>query len=268
MGVPNGSADRQRFDATVHPRLSVNSLSSLSQSMVEDVKLWHELGIRNVGLISPKLEMIDWDSEFVSASGLRISNISIEERVMDDALRFARTVGAGTVYISSGGAGAMAWEDAAMAFCERVGPAAAMAKEMGVQLAVEPTIALRADLSFVFTFCDAVDLARAAGISVVLDLYSCWFERDIARLVRENLDVLALVQICDYSLGTPNTPNRSVIGDGDIPLERLLGDILNTGYTGEFDLEILGPRIEEEGYRSAISRSVHRASTLLDRLGA
>ncbi|CNK71281.1 xylose isomerase domain-containing protein [Mycobacterium tuberculosis] len=80
--------------------------------------------------------------------------------------------------------------------------------------------------------------------------------------------MLALVQICDYSFGTPDTPNRSVIGDGDIPLERLIGDILDVGYTGVFDIEILGARIEAEGYRSAVGRSVERASDLLNHLGA
>lgn len=252
----------------IHPRLSVNSLSSVAQSMTEDLALWQDLGLKNVGLTSPKLEAIGWNSELIKASGLRVSNIAIEERVMNDALPFARTVGADSVYITSGRAADMAWDEAAKAFCDRVAPAAELAQDLGVRLAVEPTIALRTDLSFVFTFRDAVDLARDAGIAVVLDLYSCWFERDLAHLVSANLDVLALVQICDYTLGTPNTPNRSVIGDGDIPLERLLGEILDAGYSGVFDIEILGARIEQEGYRSAVSRSVDRAGEILASLEA
>ena len=43
-------------------------------------------------------------------------------------------------------------------------------------------------------------------------------------------------------------PNRCAVGDGDIPVERLMGMVLDAGYEGAFDLEILGPRIEEEGY--------------------
>jgi sugar phosphate isomerase/epimerase len=236
--------------------------------MAEDVRMWQELGIDNVGLASPKLEATNWDAELVVAANLRVSSIAIEERVMDDALRVAGTVGAGTVYITTGGVGAMPWEEAANRFCERVRPAAALANDMGVQLAVEPTIALRSDLSFLFTFRDAVDLARDAGMSVVLDLYSCWLERDLPHLVQENLDVLALVQICDYKYGAFSTPDRSVIGDGDLPLKRLLGELLDAGYTGAFEIEILGPRIEAEGYRSAVGRSIHQAGALLDQLGA
>ena len=44
--------------------------------------------------------------------------------------------------------------------------------------------------------------------------------------------------------------------------------VIDAGYEGPFDLEILGPRIEEEGYRTPIVRSVERASEMLERLGA
>ena len=68
------------------------------------------------------------------------------------------------------------------------------------------------------------------------------------------------MQICDYKLGTFDMPNRCAIGDGDIPVERLMATVLDAGYEGPFDLEILGPRIEEEGYRAPIARSVERAA--------
>jgi sugar phosphate isomerase/epimerase len=144
----------------------------------------------------------------------------------------------------------------------------ALAQELGVTLAVEPTNSLRADVSFIFTLRDTIDLARAAGIGVVMESFMCWYERGLEELVRDNVDLLALVQICDYQIGTFNTPNRSVIGDGDIPLERLISMVLDAGYQGTFDLEILGPKIEAEGYASATKRSLDRASDILDRLGA
>ena len=42
--------------------------------------------------------------------------------------------------------------------------------------------------------------------------------------------------------------------------------LVDAGYTGAFDVETLGPRIEAEGYASAITRSVGRATEILDRL--
>ena len=102
---------------------------------------------------------------------------------------------------------------------------------------------------------------------VVLELVCCWYERGLEELVRENVDMLALVQIADYEIGTHDTPNRSVIGDGDLPLERLIAMLLDAGYEGMFDLELVGPKIEAEGYLSATRRSLERATEMLDRLG-
>jgi sugar phosphate isomerase/epimerase len=135
-------------------------------------------------------------------------------------------------------------------------------------LAVEPTHPFRADVSFLFAVRDAVDLARMAGLGIVVDFYSAWYERNLAALVRDNIDLVALVQIGDYRFGTFDIPNRCAIGDGDIPVERLLELLLDAGYQGPFDLEILGPVIEDEGYRDPIARSVERASAMLERLGA
>ena len=60
----------------------------------------------------------------------------------------------------------------------------------------------------------------------------------------------------------------TVPGDGAIPLERLLGELLEAGYTGVFDLELVGPRIESEGNRAASRRAAERISEILTRLGA
>jgi hypothetical protein len=51
-------------------------------------------------------------------------------------------------------------------------------------------------------------------------------------------------------------------------VERFLQMVLEAGYEGPFDLEIIGPTIEEEGYRGPITRSVEHATGMLDRLGA
>ena len=51
-------------------------------------------------------------------------------------------------------------------------------------------------------------------------------------------------------------------------LERILGDLLEEGYRGVFDLELLGPRIESEGARAATKRAAENLSGILAKLGA
>jgi sugar phosphate isomerase/epimerase len=39
---------------------------------------------------------------------------------------------------------------------------------------------------------------------------------------------------------------------------------LDAGYTGAFELEMVGPKIEAEGHADALRRGVERASALLE----
>jgi len=268
-----------------HPRVSVSSFCSLANSFEEDLGLWSDLGIQHVGLNVGKVEAAGWDTAAaaVRARNLRISNLAgpapaaadaddAAQRIVHDTLvrgvDFAHDVGAPRFYIVSGGPGRCSWEEAATRFAAAIAPVNAYAREQEGALAIEPTNPFRADVSIVFSLRDTVRLARDADLGVVVELQACWLEPDFAETVRANIDRVALVQVSDFVIGTFDTPNRAVPGDGDIPLERLLATILDAGYQGAFDLELLGPRIEAEGYPGAIRRSVERLSELLDGLGA
>jgi sugar phosphate isomerase/epimerase len=252
----------------VHPRVSVSEVCAGPIPFGEEVQFWKQLGVNNVGMISPKLEPIGWDTALVADTGLRVCNVGTEERFVTEAVEFAAVVGADSVWLEPGGIGSRTWEEAADDFCKRIAPTVARAKELGIPFAVQPTNALRLDLSFIFTLRDSLELARAAGTGVVLEVQCCWYERGLEELLRKNVGMLTLVQISDYRIGSLSSPDRSVIGDGDIPLERLFAMILDAGYEGMFDLEILGPKIEAESYLSATRRSLERASEMLDRIGA
>ena len=78
------------------------------------------------------------------------------------------------------------------------------------------------------------------------------------------VDRVRLVQASDYVVGTLTASERAVPGDGDIPLARLLATVLNAGYRGYVELEMLGPRIEDEGYRDAIARGIEALEPMLD----
>jgi sugar phosphate isomerase/epimerase len=101
-----------------------------------------------------------------------------------------------------------------------------------------------------------------------MEINACWAERDLAATVRAGVDTLRLVQVSDFAVGTLSTPNRLVPGDGDIPLARIVGDVLAAGYAGCFDLELIGPAIDAEGYDTAIPRAVAATDALLRAAGA
>jgi sugar phosphate isomerase/epimerase len=60
---------------------------------------------------------------------------------------------------------------------------------------------------------------------------------------------------------------RAVPGDGIIPLDRLIGRVLATGYDGNFDLELVDNPPGQAG-DEALTRGVAELGALLERLGA
>lgn len=263
----------------MHPRISLSAISSFDWSIDEDLAFWSEAGITNVGVSAAKLERAGWEvgARRVADAGVRVTNlIGLGSFRLDDPDRWpgqrervhrvlaaATTVGAECVVLTTGPAGRLAWEDAADSLEEALAPVLADARARSIPVALEHTHSLRVDIGFVHTLRDAVDLARRLGTGVCMEINACWAERGLAATIAAGADAFRLVQASDFAVGTLSTPDRLVPGDGDIPLRRILGEVLAAGYGGCFDLELIGPRIADEGYAAAARRGIERLTELL-----
>jgi sugar phosphate isomerase/epimerase len=268
----------------MHPRVSVSAISSFDWSLPEDLTFYAEAGIDNVGVSVAKLERFGWDEGVrrVRDAGIGVANLiglgpfHLDEPAQWDrqrarverALEAAATLRAGCLVFTTGPAGSLTWEEAAGALERALTPVLDDARGRGITFAIEHTNPLRVDVGFVHTLADDVDLARSLGTGVCMEINACWAERGLADTVAAGVDTFRLVQVSDYKVGTLSTPNRLVPGDGDIPIERILRQVLDAGYEGTFDLELIGPSIEEEGYGAAIRRSVDWLGDTLTRLDA
>jgi sugar phosphate isomerase/epimerase len=271
----------------MHPRACVSAISTFGLVLAEDIEFWRRHGIGRVGVSVAKLEAFGWDAGIdlvrdAVAGGLDVANLigvgpfalseparwDDQRELLGRTLDAAVALDAGCVVFTTGPAGSMSWGDAADALAAAMGPVVEDATARGVTFALEHTNSLRADVGFVHTLRDVVDLARRLGTGVCMEVNACWAERALPATVADGVDVIALVQVSDYAIGTRSTPDRLVPGDGDIPLERILRTVLDAGYRGVFDLELIGPRIDAEGYDAAVPRAVTRLTELLERLGA
>jgi sugar phosphate isomerase/epimerase len=266
----------------MHPRLSVSAVSSWQWTLDEDLAYWSETGIDHVGLSFRKLEAAGLDRAVarVRDAGLRVSNIvelgwwdlddpatwSAQQQRVLAAVAAAASLG-GCLVLTTGPAGALDWDAAADALAAALEPVQVAARAADVRLTVEHTGALRLDLSFCTTARDGLDLAERVGTGLCLELNSCFAERGLGDTITTAVqhDVLAHVQVSDFVIGSLCTPDRAVPGDGDVDLERILGTIVDAGFSGVFELEMVGPRIEAEGYAAAISRGVTNLSAILER---
>lgn len=268
----------------VHPRISVNGVCFPKATLQEDIEAWRSLGAHTVGEHVRKLHDAGWAQgiEALRGAGVKIESLVHPSEVhLDDAGQWdkfrgdfrntidaAKTLGARSVYTTSGNRGGLSWEDAAAGFSAAMRPVLDYASANGVHLLVEPTVALHADKSIVHTLRDTVTLAELSGLGICIDIFHCWTEAGLKESIAKAVPRCHLVQVGDYAFGDKAVPCRAVIGDGNIPIERILGWILEAGYTGMFDLELNGPRIEREGNLAATRRGAERLEEILTNLGA
>jgi sugar phosphate isomerase/epimerase len=272
----------------VHPQLSVSAVSSWGWTLDEDLRFWATHGIDHVGLSWRKLARAPGGPSAAAArvrdAGLRVSNVvelgwfTLADRTtwprqqerLAAAAEAAATTRAGCLVLTTGPAGGLDWDDAAAAFGEALAPVRPLAERAGVRLTVENTSPMRVDLSFAITLRDTVDLARALGLGVCVEVTSCFSERALTATLAAAAahGTLDHVQVSDVIVPSLSTPDRAVPGDGHIPLERITAAVLATGYQAAFELEMVGPRIDAEGCGPAILRAVGYLDRLLARAGA
>jgi sugar phosphate isomerase/epimerase len=262
----------------MHSQLSVSALSSVNLRFDEDLDLWAQLGVHTVGLFLPKLTAVGVDTAVrrVVERELAVSSVAArgftlcdpdswdaERAGLDVAVDVAAAVDAGCLFVTGGTPGPLSFDECVAALVAAIGPTRERADAAGVRLAIEHTNPLRRDVGFVHTLRDMVEVARELDVGVVVELTNCWSERGLEQTITDGVDTFQLVQVSDYLVGTLTASERAVPGDGDMPLASLLGAITAAGYDGYVELEMLGPRIEAEGYGPAIARGLRVLEPML-----
>ncbi len=270
----------------MHPRLSVHTVGFAAGPVRDLVGSLLAADIRRIGVPVAQLES---GGIAANAAALRSAGVEVLDVVQPAAFTLAEparwpgerdrlraaleattAVGAPILYLTTGPAGPLTWDEAAARFATAVAPVRDQARAAGVTLAIENTTPLRADLGFVHRLTDAIDAAALAGVAVCADLFAAWTDRDLPAALAAagpragaGAGRIVLVQVADFVLGTLRTPDRAVPGDGDIPIERQLCWLAAAGYTGPIELELLGPRIAAEGPARAAARAARILSPWL-----
>lgn len=270
----------------MHPRVSLHQVAMIGEPTAAFIDHCNAIGVPHMTLAAPVLAQ-PGDMESARAalargparchtvnhpvamgSNLEQASLQAETEGLLGAIAMAADLGAAHIYMVSGGRGSLLWEAAAERFAAIVAPCLPVARDKGVRLLVETASDFNVDIHLAHTLDDTSRLAEIAGIDVCIELAACWFEADLREKFRRIVPHTGLVQVCDYVSGDRTAPCRAVPGDGMIPNRWLLGELLDAGYAGVFDLELLGPRIAAEGPREATARAARVLSDLLTSLGA
>jgi len=262
-----------------HARLAVTEMCTYPLAFGDELALWDELDVRQVGLITAKLDDYGRDKALAALRerSMRATTVITDNFKLsapdtwdstrastDRAIDLAAEIG-GCVYLTPGRRDGRSFDALTAALADAIGPCAEYAASVGVRVAIEPS--LRTDQSFVHALRDAIDVADRARIGLIADLGNCWMERDYEETVRRAGDRIAAVQFADAVFGTVEQPSpggRAVPGDGDLDVAGFLRAACDAGYTGPFELEMVGPLIDAEGHEAALRRGLARANALLE----
>lgn len=266
----------------LNPRLSVDSMCTFNWSFEEDLNLWRSVGVKYAApLVSKVIDDPARKLGALKAAGINLSTLilgghNLANRDSWDATRAMHraaieqvaAINGRSIYFTSGRTVSLDWDRDVQLLAEAVAPTVAYGKQKGVAVALEPT--QRPEVSFVTNLGDAIDVAERTGLKLVADFAVIWLERDLRAKLRRAMPHVELIQIGDFFIGSPldrKPSGRAHIGEGSLPLKRLIQDVLDAGYAGVFDLEVVGDDFTQPTDEAALRRGILAASTLLDDMG-
>jgi sugar phosphate isomerase/epimerase len=241
-----------------------------------------ELGISRTGVARPRMLEEGWEASLalLATANLHVGYMSYNRAFsLAEPETWAQATGellaaidahesfGSRIYCLTGPGPAigLTWEEATDAFLRAVRPAAAHARALGVSLMLEPTNSAFADLHCVHSLRETLEIVEAADMDICVEVDPSWMERALRNTILAAGPRIGLVQLSDRKLGS-RCMDRAVPGDGIVPLEPIIDWILETGYSGPFDLELWGNTGREEA--EGVMRGLDHLGKILERLGA
>lgn len=258
----------------VHPRLSIDAMCSFQWPFERELALWKDMGVQHAGILMNKVvddpagKLGALDEADIRISTLITAGFQLADRSTWDATRAVQRemidlVAAHeghSIYFTTGRTVRCDWDEDFALFAEAVAPTVEHAQKQGVIAAFEPS--LRTSASFCTTLADAVEIAERTGLGIVSDFSNNWMERGLPQTLKRAMPHIALVQIGDIAIS--GRGGRLHIGQGDLPLRRMMSDVLDAGYEGVFDLEVVPLDYTAETDEDELCAGIQAASNLLD----
>jgi sugar phosphate isomerase/epimerase len=265
------------------PKLAVNQMTTYRWNFEQDVFGYRRAGVQGVGVWRPKLEEygVDEGVELVRDAGLSVSSVSwvggftgrhgyaFDDAIAEarDTIRCAARLKAECLVVVSGGRAGHTFNHARRLLVQALDELGDEAADQGVRLAVQPMMRL---FSRDWTFLDSVDATlsvlddcRSTDAGMVFDVYHLWREPRLLERIREIAPRVATVQLNDWHREPQSLYDRSLIGDGEIPLADVVQAFLDAGYQGHFEISIWSEELWRSEYDALLAQCCRRFDALV-----
>lgn len=256
-------------------RLSINEMTTFRWSFEEDVHNLAAAGIPAIGVWRQKLSDFGEDKgiELLAEKGLAVSSLfwvggftgsdgrTFKESLTDamEALRIAAAMKASSVIVYSGARGGHTNNHARRLLRGALAELAPVAADLGTTLALKPMHAgCAAEFTFLTGLKQTVQLLEEldhTGVRLAFDSYHFGFEPADLELLPDLVSHIAVVQLGDARLPPHGEQNRCRLGEGVIPVPRIVETLVERGYRGYFEVELLGEDVESFDYQGLITHS-------------
>jgi sugar phosphate isomerase/epimerase len=248
--------------------LSMNETTTFRWSFEEDVTRYAAAGIPAIGVWRQKLSDCGPAKarDLLGRTGLKVSHLfwaggftggdgrSFRESIDDaaEAIETAAALDCRTLVVCSGPRAGHTHNHARQMVQGALAELAPHAGASGVALAVEPMHpGCAKQWTFLTTLDDTLELLNSVGsphVKMVLDTYHIGHERGLIDRLPAILPQLAMVQLGDARQSPVGEQNRCRLGEGTLPLAEIVTALQAAGYSGYYDVELLGEELDVADY--------------------
>ena len=255
--------------------LSMNELTTFRWSLEEDVEHYQHAGYQSIGVWRQKLADGEEDRgiDLLAASGLSVSNVlwaggftgsdgrALDESIDDaaQAIRLAAALHAGCLVVYSGGRNNHTYRHAGRLLRTALDELLPLAETFEVPLALEPMHPrCAADCTFL-TDLDSVvaliDEFQSNYLKLAYDTYHFPLGAAQRNTLAKLAPYIGIVHLADRRVPPSIDQERCPFGQGRVPLAEIVTTLLESGYTGAFDVKLLGPEIGLNDYWMLLEQS-------------
>lgn len=255
--------------------LSMNEITTFRWSLEEDVENYLEAGYSGIGVWRCKVSDGDenYAIDLLNGSGLKVTHLSwaggftgsdgrsAAESINDafDALRLAAAIQAGCLVIYAGGRNNHTFRHAGRLLRAAIDELLPFAEAAEVPLTIEPMHAACAkDWTFLTDLPSVMSLIEEYSspyLKIAYDTYHFPIqgrERDVLRRIAPHIGI---VHLGDRRESPSLEQERCPLGQGQLQLGKVISTLQQAGYTGAYDVKLLGSELEAFDYWTILEQS-------------